>query len=592
MQDEQTPRSTAHTVLLRLLPLIGLAVLAFLVQPVSATPFTGISSAGPLDNVWIGNELSCQVSHVADVGFWEVYPPGTRPGDCGSFAVVGATLYAPAMSGHGGTASGSIGAYTAFTPVSQTPVTGAGTALSPFQIVTTVNVGTTGLQIQETTRYVIGNPFFTTFSQITNTGSAAVDVTFYRAIDCYLGGTDVGYGALNINTPGSVACTENPNNLPAGRYEEMEPLTGGSSYYHHNYNTVWTWIGGHTPFPNTCQCTTYLDNGLGLSWTDHLQPGTSVIHGNTLRFNPGEVTVPDPCTMTGRAYIWHIHIEDVGNTGLIGPADSWSEDTGEVATTSDSYRWVGLANLTSPLMVGDVVASEVGTSTDPECHSDSRSSAVHLDSGPAMPAPLAPIVIRGAESRAHTQCDYSTGGFTIAYLEVGGQVLINTAGTPAPNTQFTVGPLTVIVNEQTGGPGVFEVTGVHVIANGVADARFFYARSDIHDCPGLPPEPPCESGYVQNQLALEMAGPKFNANSLRSPIATPVDDCLCEALAQLGIICDPCPSIHTQNVDVTIDCDPCPGIHTQNISVTVDCDPCDNFSQDIDPCDQTSIILQ
>lgn len=565
------------------LPPLALLVLIAVATPASATPYGTISSAGPLDNIWIGNDLSCQVSHVADT-FWEIYPASTRPGDCGSFIALGSTLYAPDFIGHGGTATGSLGASTPFTPVSQTPVTGSGTTGSPFTILTTVNVGTTGLQIRETTQYVVGNPYFITSTQIVNTGSSTQNFIFYRAVDCYLGGADTGYGALNINTPGSIACTENPNNLPAGRYEEMEPLSPGSSYYHNFYSSVWSWIGTKTPFPNTCQCTTFLDNGLGLSWVDQLPPGASVTHVNTLRFNPGEVTEPDPCTMTGRAYVAHILLHDVGGTGLVGPTHVWSEDTGEVATTTSSHQWVGLANVTGPLLVGDVVAAEVGTDTDP-CRSEARSSIVHMDSGPAMPPPIAPIVIRGAESRSYTDCTHSEGGFTIAYLSVGGTVLINTAGTPPPNTQFTVGPATVIVNEQTGGPGVFEVTGVHVIVNGVMDARFLYARSDIHDCNGPPPEPPCDAGIIQRQIAMELSAPK----AALSAYALPANDCVCQTLASYGVSCDPCvDGVQVAGVRVRIDCETCPRI----VEELVGCNVCGiDLSDPPTPDDAVTIDL-
>ena len=61
----------------------------------AVTPFMDIASAGPLNHVWIGNELSCQVQHVADGTTHEFYPPGTIPGDCGTFIAMSGTLYAP-----------------------------------------------------------------------------------------------------------------------------------------------------------------------------------------------------------------------------------------------------------------------------------------------------------------------------------------------------------------------------------------------------------------------------------------------------------------------------------------------------------------
>jgi len=98
----------------------------------AVTPFMDIASAGPLTHVWLGNELSCQVQHVTDGTTHEFYPPGTIPGDCGTFIAMGGTLYAPDFANHGGTATGNLGPYTVFTPISQTPVTGTGTTARPI----------------------------------------------------------------------------------------------------------------------------------------------------------------------------------------------------------------------------------------------------------------------------------------------------------------------------------------------------------------------------------------------------------------------------------------------------------------------------
>ena len=84
-------------------------------------------------------------------------PPQTIPGDCGTFIVTGGNLYAPDFSGHGVTRDRQSPTYTPFTPVSQSGVTGTGTAGDPYRVVTNVDVGTTGLHIQQTDSYVVGD---------------------------------------------------------------------------------------------------------------------------------------------------------------------------------------------------------------------------------------------------------------------------------------------------------------------------------------------------------------------------------------------------------------------------------------------------
>ncbi|MEA3202409.1 MAG: hypothetical protein QOI63_75 [Thermoplasmata archaeon] len=290
------PRSTRPTRTPKTLALLLIAGLLVLPSANAAT----ISSGGPLTDVWVSTDLSCQVAHVQDGTTTEFYPSSTEPGDCATFLVVGSTLYAPNFSAHSaGTATGGIGASTTFSAVSQTGVTGAGTAGSPFQVVTVVNVGTTGLQIRETDQYVVGDDFYHTDVAISNSGATATSAILYRAVDCYLGASDSGYGALALTAPGSIACTKNANNVPAGRVEELIPRTAGSAYYESDYNSVWTWIGGHTGFPNTCDCATNQDNGEGLSWDVVVPAHGSVTYSSDTRFSIPDDThgpaEPDMC---------------------------------------------------------------------------------------------------------------------------------------------------------------------------------------------------------------------------------------------------------------------------------------------------------
>ena len=252
-------------------------------SPVEAqTAFTQISSAGPLDNIFLGVDISAQIGHTGD-GSYEVYPPGTTPGDYGTFLVVADTLYAPDMEGHGSTASGEIGTYTAFTSISQTPITGTGATSDPFSVTTVVGVGATGLTITQVDSYIVGQESFRTDVTVANSGATPVSGILYRALDCYLGGSDSGYGILNGT---SIGCSANPNNVPAGRIEQLVPLTGGNDYYQSFYGSVWAAIGTHQPFPDTCDCTTQQDNGAGISWNITVPAGGSVTRANVTVFSP------------------------------------------------------------------------------------------------------------------------------------------------------------------------------------------------------------------------------------------------------------------------------------------------------------------
>ena len=269
----------------------------------AATPYKDITSVGPLEHVYLGNELSCQVAHTGDSAL-EFYPPFTIPGDCGTFVVVGANLYAPDFVSHGVTATGSLGVYAPFTPVNQSNVTGTGSAADPFRVVTDADVGVTGLHIHETDSYVIGDEAYRTDVAVSNTATAGISGILYRAGDCYLGGSDVGYGFTEtFGTRKAVGCSINPNNSPPGRIEEWVPLTGGNNFYETFYGSVWSWIGGHTSFPDTCDCTTFQDNGGGLSWTFDIAAGSSATFRVRLHHGRSRLRVVMPTSQTAPGYI-------------------------------------------------------------------------------------------------------------------------------------------------------------------------------------------------------------------------------------------------------------------------------------------------
>jgi len=252
-----------------------------------AVPNISINSAGPLTDIFVGAEASTQVAHVLDGTVYEVYPPSVAPGDYGSFVVVADVLYAPDFANHDSSASGSIGTYTPFSMVSQSAVMGSGTSGDPFRVTTVVDVGTTGLQLTQTDSYIVGQEFFQTDVQLANSGDAPVNAILYRAFDCYLGGSDSGYGLQNGT---SVGCSENPNNSPAGRVEQLVPITPGNNFYEAGFSEVWSAIGTHLPFNDTCRCSEDIDNGAGISWSVTVPAaGTSDISHQTYFSPTGDV---------------------------------------------------------------------------------------------------------------------------------------------------------------------------------------------------------------------------------------------------------------------------------------------------------------
>ena len=270
-------RSRARRHLRSLVALFTVAALVPLVLVFSAigagAATATITSPGPLTAVGISDQLNCSVNHVDDTS-------GEFFGDtgCGTFVVVDGTMYFSPSAIPAGQPSA-----TPFTPVSQTGPTGTGTDADPYTIVTVVALGETGITLTQTDTYTTGLESYRTDIALQNSSGASRTTRVYRAADCYLQSSDAGYGAVDTTT-GAVACT---TGLEEGsRIEQWFPLTSGSSYLESGYSTVWGTITAMQPFPNTCLCTSNIDNGAGLSWDRTLAAGGSTTISSLITFSP------------------------------------------------------------------------------------------------------------------------------------------------------------------------------------------------------------------------------------------------------------------------------------------------------------------
>jgi hypothetical protein len=279
-----------------------LAALLFSVPASSAPAATAYQDiglpAGPLTKVAIGADLSCQTAHTGDSVF-EFFPSGATPGDCGTFVFVDGVLFTPDFASHGNTATTALGTRTPFTEVSQPPPTGSGTTDDPRQVTTTVGLGATGIQITQTDSYVAGQESYGTQITFDNTGGNPKDIVLYRAGDCYLQGSDKGYGFSTANN--AVGCSANANNSPAGRVEVWTPQSPGATFTENTYSNVWNQISQHVPFPNDCgQCTSFVDNAAGLSWALTVPPGTATaVRSSAAGFSPTGELPPGSQPPTG-----------------------------------------------------------------------------------------------------------------------------------------------------------------------------------------------------------------------------------------------------------------------------------------------------
>ena len=122
-----------------------LAVLIAVPAAWASTPFTDIHSAGPLSDIYIGNDLGCQVR---EGGFssTEFFPNAAGPGDCGTFLFlnsdnVSGGLFGPDFANHaGGTGTSFTQGEMPFVSAGSQSLTGSGTAASPYKVTTTVTL--------------------------------------------------------------------------------------------------------------------------------------------------------------------------------------------------------------------------------------------------------------------------------------------------------------------------------------------------------------------------------------------------------------------------------------------------------------------
>src|SRR5439155_4367121 len=117
---------------------VALACSYALAEGVATASAAEISSSGPLTGIGISEDLNCSVNHTGDVEgeFFDDIA-------CGTFVTVGNNDYGPTFVPAGNSGS------PPYTPVSQSAVTGSGTAGDPYTIVTVVDLDTSGLRLTE-----------------------------------------------------------------------------------------------------------------------------------------------------------------------------------------------------------------------------------------------------------------------------------------------------------------------------------------------------------------------------------------------------------------------------------------------------------
>lgn len=192
----------------------------------------------------------------------QVFSPSSQRGNAGTWIGVGGRAYEPSD----------------YTAVSQSAVTGSGSAADPFTVETVYDVSSSGLRVTETIRLVSGNPYFRIDRRLTNTGGNDLAVRVFHYADLYLLGSDRGYGYYDTAT-GAVG----GQNEAANFFQAFIPITPATSYMEGRYSVVRdavrTAAGGGASLANTIlavgDTANLVDNGAALQWDVSIRAGSS-----------------------------------------------------------------------------------------------------------------------------------------------------------------------------------------------------------------------------------------------------------------------------------------------------------------------------
>ena len=401
-----------------------------------------ITSAGPLTRVLITNQLNCGVSHTGDSS-----PEFYADTACGTLLHVGSQVFGPAN-----VPAGDFAGKVSWTQVSQSAVSGTGTSADPFRVVTIADAGTTGLRVTETDSYVAGQEAYRTDVAVSNSGSAAQSVIVYRAGDCYLQNSDAGFGRV---TGAAVACTT--STAASARIEQWFPITAGSHYYEAGYFEVWQRIGQGLPFPDTCRCATFIDNGAGLSWSLTIPAGQSMTVSHFTTFSPlglapmSTAKTADAASVTGGAadgYTITIqnpngsaatlnNITDTLPAGFTYTAGSTTgATTTDPAVSSQTLTWAG--PMTVP--AESAITLHFGVTVSSASGQYFNNAGADAGSIPVAPTgPTAPITVTGGEGAPPPAAP--RGAQVLATSPSCGQAVIDgTFVTPGLPHQIVVAP--------------------------------------------------------------------------------------------------------------------------------------------------------
>ncbi|HSZ70960.1 MAG TPA: Ig-like domain-containing protein [Solirubrobacteraceae bacterium] len=235
-------------------------------------------------SVYIGQNGQCQSSYVLGGVTAGNFFPGGAPytfspvADCGFFLAFpkeGAAADPTALQEQTFGFEGIAGPHglSLYTPVSQSPVTGAGTAESPYTETTTFKVVDSEKNedalVTETTTYVNGAPQFTSTFTVTNESKVTLYFRAMYAGDLFVNGSDLGTGVYLAGPPRFIGGENTSSGVLGGFQEAPAPALPWSSFQELPYPNVWETVESTVQAPtafNESIEPQEVDNAAGVEW--------------------------------------------------------------------------------------------------------------------------------------------------------------------------------------------------------------------------------------------------------------------------------------------------------------------------------------
>jgi len=230
-----------------------------------------------------GNPLTIHVAQDTSIQVFyagkpdgQVYPPGYDEADSGAFMwwgppVAAPTVYGPVWASHDVSSGNPV---VAWSPVTQSTVSGSGTAADPWEV--TTKVWAAGLDVFQWIRYVDGDSCFRVMYTVNNlqpSPGVTEGFTFFHAADLWPDDSNDGYGFYDAST-GAVGAWNQEKTFLEYLMPVLEdlgyPMPPASHYQEAGYQLIWNNIGDVTGpgpgFNDTIVATPFHNTGCGLQW--------------------------------------------------------------------------------------------------------------------------------------------------------------------------------------------------------------------------------------------------------------------------------------------------------------------------------------